>query len=320
MAVSVLLLGVSPFAAPQAAQPVGKYPERPIRLIVPAPPSGATDLMGRIVGSGLRDGLGQQVVIDNRPGGGTVIATELAARASPDGYTLFLASAAFGTTPGLLKKLPYDSIKDFAPISLFAKSPLIFVVPLSLGVSSILDLIKLAKARPGQLNYGISGLGSGGHMSTELLLSMAGIDIVQIQYKGASQALLDLVSGRIQVVCTSPAPALPFVRQGKLRPIAMTGQTRWKAMPEIPTVAESVPGYESSLWYALLAPAGTSGRIIKRLNTQVAKLAKSPIIVKQLASQAAEPIGSTPEELAKFLKTDIDRWTKLIERAKITKD
>lgn len=306
---------LAPLAAAQT------YPDKPIRLIVPYPPGGAGDIVGRMLAAKLTEGLQQQVVVDNRGGGGQLIATELAAKAPPDGHTLFLASATHGINPGLRKKLPYDSIKDFSPITLVTESPLVFVAHPSLGVGSIQELIAAAKSRPGRINYASSGPGTGGHLSVELLKWMTGIDMVHIPYKGAGPALTDLIAGQVQVMCTSPLPALPHVKSGRHRGLAMTGRARSRAAPEIPTVAESgVPGYESSLWYALLAPARTPQPIVARLHSETARILRLPDVTEQLLSQGAEPIGSNPQELAKFLAAEINRWTQVIEQAKIRAD
>lgn len=297
------------------------YPQRPVRLIIPYPPGGAGDFVGRLLGAKLTEALGQQVVNDNRPGGGQLIATQLAAQAQPDGYTLFLASATHGINPGLRKKLPYDSIRDFAPITLVASSPLIFVAHPSLNVGTIQELVAAAKARPGRINYGSSGPGTGGHLSIEMLKWMTGIDLVHVPYKGAGPALTDLLAGQIQLVCTSPLAALPHVRTGRLRGLAMTSRTRSHAAPDIPTVAESgVPGYESTLWYALLAPAGTPKAILKRLHAETTRAINLPDVTEKLRGLGADPIGSSPEELSKFLKTEIARWTEVIREAHISVD
>ena len=309
-------VGASAFDAEALAAKV--YPQRAIRFIVPYPPGGAGDIVGRMLGAKLGEALGQQVVIDNRPGGGQLIATQLAARADPDGHTLFLASATHGINPGLRKKLPYDTLKDFAPITLAASSPLIFVAHPSLGVSNIPELVALVKSRPGRISYSSSGPGTGGHLSVELLKWSSSIDMVHVPYKGAGPALIDLIAGQVQVMCTSPLPALPHVKSGRLRGLAMTGRTRSRAAPDIPTVAESgVPGYESTLWYALLAPAATPQPIIKKLHAQTVQILKSSAVTEQLLAQGAEPVGNSPEELQQFLRTEIDRWTKVIEQANI---
>ena len=297
------------------------YPNHAIRLIVPAPPGGASDIVGRMVALKLGAGLGQQIVVDNRGGGGQVIATELGARAAPDGYTLLMVSAAHGINPGLLKKLPYDSIKDFAPISLIADSPLIFAAHPALGVANIPELITLAKSRPGRINYGSSTSGTGGHLSVELLKWMTGIDLVHVPYKGAAQALTELVGGQVQLICTSPLSVLPHIRSGKLRALATTGRSRSRVAPDLPTVAESgVPGYQSSLWYAMLAPAATPQPVVNRLYAEAAKLVRLPAVIEQLLAQGADPIGSSPQELASFVRAEIDRWTNLIREADIRAD
>lgn len=294
------------------------YPQRAVRLIIPYPPGGAGDIVGRMLGAKLTEALGQQIVSDNRPGGGQVIATQLVARAPADGYTLFLASATHAINPGLIGKLPYDSVRDFAPITVVADSPLIFVAHPSLNAATIQELVATAKAKPGRINYASSGPGTGGHLSVELLKWMTGIDMVHVPYKGAAPALIDVVGGQVQVMCTSPLAALPHVKSGKLRGLAMTSRARSRAAPEIPTVAESgVPGFESSLWYALLVPAGTPVAVIKRVHAATVAIIKSPAVSEQLLAQGAEPIGSSPQEAAKFLSEEIERWTRLIKQADI---
>jgi tripartite-type tricarboxylate transporter receptor subunit TctC len=288
---------------------------------VPYPPGGAGDIIGRILAARLGEAVHQQVVADNRPGGGQVIATQLTARANPDGYTLLLASTTHAINPGLLKKLPYDSIRDFSAITLVADSPLLFLAHPALGVASIQELVAAAKSRPGRINYASSGPGTGGHLSVELLKRMTGIDLVHIPYKGAGPALVDLVSGQVQVMCTSPLPSLPHVRSGRLKGLAMTGRVRSSAAPEIPTVAESgVPGYESTLWYALLAPAATPQPVLRRLHAETVKAIKLPEVVEQISALGAQTIGSSPQEAVKFLQSEIARWTKLIEQASIRAD
>ena len=308
-------------AIASAAGAAETYPQRAIRLIVPYPPGGAGDIIGRILAARLGEAVRQQVVADNRPGGGQVIATQLAARANPDGYTLLLASTTHAINPGLLKKLPYDSIMDFSAITLVADSPLLFLAHPALDVASIQDLVAAAKSRPGRINYASSGPGTGGHLSVELLKRMTGIDLVHIPYKGAGPALVDLVSGQVQVMCTSPLPSLPHVRAGRLKGLAMTGRARSSAAPEIPTVAESgVPGYESTLWYALLAPAATPQPVMRRLHAETVKAIRLPEVVGQLSALGAQPIGNSPQEVTKFLQSEITRWTRLIEQAGIRSD
>jgi tripartite-type tricarboxylate transporter receptor subunit TctC len=310
-----LALGMSCVAAATAAD---SYPQRAVRMIIPYPPGGAGDIVGRMLGTRLTEHLGQQVVIDNRGGGGQLIATQLAAKAEPDGYTLFLASATHGINPGLRKNLPYDTLKDFVPITLVAQSPLVFVAHPSIGVTTIKELIAYAKAKPGQLTYGSSGPGTGGHLSVELLKWMTGTDMVHVPYKGAGPALTDLIGGQLQIICTSPLPAMPHVKSGRLKALAMTSRARSRSYPDIPTVAETLPGYESTLWYALLAPAGTPPAIVKRVHDETVKALKSPDMTEQLQQQGADPVGDTPAQLQQFIQSEIARWTKVIRAAHIT--
>jgi tripartite-type tricarboxylate transporter receptor subunit TctC len=317
----VALLAVSTGLFCALAVAADNYPQRSIRLIIPYPPGGAGDIVGRMLGLRLGERIGQQFVIDNRGGGGQVIATEMTAKAAPDGYTLLLASATHGVNPGLRDKLPYDSIRDFSPITLVASSPLVFVANPSLGVGNIRELVAAAKAKPGAISYGSSGPGTGGHLAVELLNWLAGIKLVHIPYKGAGPALIDLVAGQVQVVCTSPLPAMPHVRAGRLRALAMTGTTRSRAAPEIPTVAEAGYGaYQASLWYALLGPVKMPAPIVKRLHADAVAVIKSQDMTDQLMAQGAEPVGNNPQELELFMRSEIERWTKVIKQAQIRAD
>ena len=314
---SLVIAAIVTFAG--AAQSAD-YPQRAVRMIIPYPPGGAGDIVGRLLSAKLTEAFGQQVVVDNRGGGGQVIATQLAATAPPDGYTLFLASATHSINPALRKNLPYDTLKDFAPITLVAESPLVFVAHPSLGISSIKELIAAAKAKPGRISYASSGPGTGGHMSIELLKFRTQTDMVHIPYKGAGPALIDVVSGQVQLMCTSPLAAMPHVRSGKLRALAMTSLKRSASAPEVPTVAETLPGYQSTLWYALLAPAATPPAIVRKLHGDVVKIVIAPEMKQQLQSQGAEPVGNTPQELQKFIADEIAQWTRLVKQAKITAD
>ena len=304
-----------------AAVAADQYPQRAVRLIVPYPAGGAGDIVGRLLSARLGESLGQQIVIDNRGGGAQLIATEIAAKAPADGYTLLLASATHSINPGLQKKLPYDTIRDFSPITMVASSPLVFVANPSLGVSNIRELVAAAKAQPGRINYASSGPGTGGHLAVELLSWMAGIKFTHVPYKGAAPALVDVIGGQVQFMCTSPLPAMPHVKSGKLRALAMTGSTRSQSAPDIPTVAEAgYKGYETTLWYALLAPAGTPRPVISRLHDETVKVVKSPAMTEQLMAQGAEPVGNSPQQLDAYIRTEIDRWTKLISQAQIKPD
>ena len=299
---------------PAVAGAADDYPRRAIRLIVPFPPGGAGDILGRMVGPRLSERLGQPIVIDNRGGGRQVIATQSTAKAPADGYTLFLASTTHGINPGLLRKLPYDSIKDFTAISLVTESPLVFVAHPSLGISQMQTLISAAKAQPGRINYGSPGAGTGGHLSVELLKWMAKIDLVHVPYQGAGPALVDLLTGRIQVMSISPLPVLPHLTSGKLSGLATTGKTRARFAPDLPTVAEAgVPDYQANLWYVLLGPAAMPQPLVLKLNAEMSNVLKRPEVVEQLLAHGAEPTGGTPQAAVQFLRVEINRWTKMIE-------
>jgi len=288
-------------------------------MIVPFTAGGAADIIARLMGARLTESLGQSVVIDTRPGGGTVLGTEIVARANPDGYTLGLLATSLALNAGLLSKLPYDAIKDFSPITLAVDTPLIFVVPVSLPVRNMPELIALAKSKPNGVIYGSAGQGTSGHLAIELLSYRTSIKMLHVPYKGAGQALIDLLGSQIQVVCTSTLPALPHVRSGQLRGLAVTTAARSRAAPDIPTVAEaaSLPGYRASTWYALFAPARTPASIITTMHRAATQALKSPVVVEQLAAQGGDPIGNTPDELRQFMQNEIDVWTKVIKQAGI---
>ena len=315
LSTTVVLCG----AVHSAVHAAETYPARSIRLIVPFSAGGAADIIARLLGTGMGRDLNTQIVIDTRPGAGTVLGTEIAARANPDGYTLVLVATAHATNPGLVGKLPYDSINDFAPITLAVDTPLIFVVPSALPVGTLRELIELAKSRPQRVNYGSSGQGTSGHLAVELLSLKTGIRMTHVPYKGASQALIDLLGAQIQVLCTSTLPALPHVRSGQLRGLAVTTALRSRATPDIPTVAEAaaLPGFRASSWYALLAPARTAPAIISTLHRVATQTLRSAAVTEQLLAQGAEPIANTPDELRQFLKNEIDTWTNVIRQANV---
>jgi tripartite-type tricarboxylate transporter receptor subunit TctC len=298
------------------------YPTKPVRLIVPYPPGGATDIVARSIGAKLSAAFDQQFVVDNRPGGGQKIGTALAAKAPADGHTLLLVSVTHSINPSLDPKLPYDSVRDFTPITLVALSPNVVVVHPSLPVKTVKELIALAKARPGQLNMATSGNGSGGHLAGALFQSMADISMTTVPYKGGAPAYVDLIGGQVQVMFTSPNPTLSYARAGKLRAIAMTGAKRSPAAPELPTVAEAAgfPGYEASLWYGIVAPAKTPGPIVESLNREIVKGAQAPDIRESFSRFAVEVIANTPEEFASHLKNEIEKWSKVIKEANIRAD
>ncbi len=302
-----------------SAAPAQTYPIRPIRWVVTYPPGGPTDVVARAVGAKLTEAWGQQIVIDNRAGAGGVIGTDIAAKAVPDGYTLlFGTSAGLTINPALNSKLPYDAVKDFAPVSLLVLNPQILVVHPAVPASSVKELVALAKARPGQLNYASVGLGSPNHMGMELLKALTGIDIVHVPYKGTGPAITDLLGGQVQLMFNSMPSVLPLVASGKLKALAVGSAQRSPAVPDIPTVAEAgVPGFENVTWYGMFAPAKTPHDIIVKLNKQVVQILASPEMAQRLASQGAEPRSSTPEELTKFMRVESERWKKVIKTAGI---
>jgi tripartite-type tricarboxylate transporter receptor subunit TctC len=304
------------FAQSTAAQ---NYPGKPIRLIVPYPPGGATDIISRAIGTKLTAALGQQCIVDNRPGGGQKIGTAAAAKAPADGYTLLLVSVTHSINPGLDPKLPYDSVRDFAPVTLVASSPNVVVLHPSVPAKSVKELIALAKAQPGKLNMATSGNGSGGHLAGALFQSLAGIRMTTVAYKGGAPAYIDLMGGQVEVMFTSPNPTLSYARAGKLRAIAMTGAKRSAAAPDLPTVAEAsgLRGYEASLWYGIMAPAGTPREIVQLLHGEITKGVQARDVREPLAGYAVDVIASTPDEFAAHLRSEMDKWAKVIREANI---
>jgi tripartite-type tricarboxylate transporter receptor subunit TctC len=295
-----------------------QYPTRPIRYIVPQAPGGSSDTLARAITQRVGDGLGQTIVVDNRPGATGVIGAEVVVRANPDGYTLLQAATSHATNPAMHAKLPYDSVRDFAPVSLLSQQPNIWIVTPSLPVKMMKELIAYVKARPGQLNFGSSGTGGSQHLAGELLKSMAGIDMTHIPYKGSPPALIDLLAGRIPIMSSTMPPVLPHLRTGKVRALAVTSARRSPALPDIPTVAEAaVPGYEAIPWQGLLAPAGTPKPVIARIQAELARVLKQPDIAARLAEQGYETVASTPEWFADYIRTEIAKWSKVIKAAGI---
>ena len=294
------------------------YPSRPIRMIVAYPPGGGTDQVGRVLADQLTVTLGQNVVVDNRGGATGNIGTELAARAVPDGYTLLMGNVApNAVNVSLFKKLGFDPVKDFAPVSLVAVTPNILVAHPSMPVKTIKELIAYAKAKPGTLNFPSAGVGSSSHLAGEMLKSLAGISMVHIPFKGGGPALVAVIAGEVQIMFATMPAAMPHVKSGKVKPVAVTTAKRSQAMPELPTIAESgVKGYEASTWYGLLAPARTPPAIVTRLHADTVKILAGPTR-QRLEAQGFEPEGGTPTEFAAYIKTEIVKWAKVIKDAGI---
>jgi tripartite-type tricarboxylate transporter receptor subunit TctC len=293
------------------------YPSRPIRIIVPSTAGGSVDTLARTVGSNLSQRWGQQVVVDNRSGAGGVIGGEITAKAPPDGYTLIMATiAAMATNVSLAKKLPYDPVRDFAPITLVASQQIVLLVNPNVAARTAQELIQLAKAKPGQLTFASAGNGSGGHLSGELLKILAGIDLTHVPYKGISPAIVDVISGQVTMTFASIISGTPHVKTGRLRALAVTGARRSPALPELPTMMEAgVRGYESSTWYGLLAPKATSRAIVTKLNREVVAIINLPEVKANLLAEGAEPVGNTPEQFGEFIKAEIAKWGKVIRTA-----
>jgi tripartite-type tricarboxylate transporter receptor subunit TctC len=309
--VVLLAAAAAPHAAAQA------YPTKAVRVIIAFPPGGSLDVVGRIVFDQMTPLMGQNIVIDYRPGASGNIGTELAARAAPDGYTLTINTLPFVVNPSMYRKLPFDVVKDFAPISLIGAAPFVLVVHPSLPVKSVKELIALAKAHPGKLNYSSAGIGTNLHVSVELLKNLTKTNIAHIPYKGGGPALTSTLSGETQLSVLSIPAALPHIQTNRFRVIATTGPKRSPALPDVPTIGETVPGYEFTSWWGLLAPAGTPPAIINQLREYVVKATRTPQVSKRFADEGIETIASTPEEFAAVIKEEIARWARVVKENNI---
>jgi len=310
MSTLVLLFTVIP-AAPAWAQ---GYPVKPIRLVVPYPAGGGTDIVARPLAQLAGASMGQQMVIENRGGAGGNIGMEAIARAPADGYTLIVAiTAQLAVNPSLYPKLSYDLIRDYAPISLLGMAPYLLVTHPALPAKSVKELVALARARPGELRYGSAGNGSGSHLAGEMLNSLANVKSLHIPYKGGAPAMTDLIAGQLQLSYLTYASTSGFIRSGRLRALGVTTAKRSPALPDLPAIAEAVPGYDSAVWYGVLAPAGTPADIIARLNREFVAALKNNELRQRLMQEAFEPIGSTPEHLGDYMKSEIARWAKLVK-------
>ena len=312
------LLGGVSFAALASRIPAAVaqgYPSRPIRYVVPfAAGAGVLDIMARIVSQHLGTSLGQQVVVDNRPGAGGNVGAEIAAKAAPDGYTMLMGNTALVVSPYLFAKLPFDPLTDFVPVTQVNSAPLLLVVHPSLPVRSVAELVAYAKARPGKLNYGSGGIGTTPFLATELFKSMAGIDVVHVPYKGGAPALADLVAGQLSFMIENVPGTLPFVKDGKLRALAITSRQRLALVPEVPTMIEAgVPGYEMIGWNGIFLPKGTPAEIVTRLNADLVKVLGTAEMKEQLARLGAEPVGGTPQQFGAFVQAESRRWGKIIK-------
>ncbi|MCC7485187.1 MAG: tripartite tricarboxylate transporter substrate binding protein [Burkholderiales bacterium] len=320
IALGVVAVTVSAILFPGAAA-AQTYPSRPIRLIAPSSTGGGIDALARIMAQASGT-LGQQIVVENRGGANGMIGTELAAKAPPDGYTLLLGfTGAIAVNVSLYGKVPYDPVRDLAPITQITSSPVLVVAHPSLPVRSIPELIKLDKARPGQLTYGTGGTGTGSHLTMELFNLAAGTRLLHVPYKGIGPALTDVLGGHISLMVSAPLSSAPHVQSGKLRGLAVTGRSRLAALPNVPTMIESgLPGFESTAWFGLLAPAGTPPAIVARLHKEFVALLQRPDVREQISRTGADPVGNTPEEFAAYIKSEIVKWGKVVKAAGIKAD
>jgi len=310
---SVLLPSISSVHAADA----DTYPARAVRLIIPFPPGGSNDVVGRVLATQLGERLGKPVVVDNRSGAGGVIGTEIAAKSEPDGYTLLFVSSAFAASASLYK-LSYDPIKSFTPVAAIAAGPNVLVVNNSLPVNSVKELIAFAKARPGELNIASAGVGSFQHLGSELFISMADIKIVIVQYKGGGPAMMDTIAGNAQVMLGSLVQTLPQIRGGKLRALGVGGLKRSQTIPEVPTIAEAgVPGYEAINWWGIVAPAGTPRPIVTRLHREITAIQQSPEMQKRFQAEAVEAVQMDTAEFGRYIEAEITKWGKLVKQAGI---
>ena len=296
-----------------------QYPAKPVRIIVPSPPAGGTDIVGRVLADHFSRTLGQQFFVENKPGAGNLIGIEAAARAAADGYTLLMTASTLVLNSVLYKKVPYDPIKDFVPITIAATAPNILIVNANVPAKTTAELIALAKQKPGALSYGTPGIGTSPHLCMELLKYMAGVDITHVPYRGTAAAVTDVISGQIQLAFATALTAKPQVDAGRVRALAVSGPRRVDALPNVPPVAEAVPGYEAMQWYGLLAPAGVSNAIVDKLNAEALVALRSKEMKDRLAADGAEPLGSSPAEFGAFIRRELDKWNQVAEAAKIEK-
>jgi tripartite-type tricarboxylate transporter receptor subunit TctC len=285
---------------------------------VPSPPAGGTDILGRVLADHFTKAFGQQFFVENKPGAGNIIGIEAAARAAPDGYTLLMSASPLALNSVLYKQVPYDPVRDFAPITLAATAPNILIVHPGVPAKSLAEFIALAKQKPGALSYGTPGIGTSPHLCMELLKTLAGIDVQHVPYRGTAAAMTDVISGQIAVAFSTALAAKPQVDAGRVRALAVSGPRRVEALPNVPSVAEAgVAGYEAMQWYGLLAPAGVSNSVVEKLNAEALVALRSPELKQRLAADGAEPLGSTPAEFAAFIRRELDKWGRVVEAAHI---
>ena len=309
-----LALAVGPLVGHAAS-----YPAKPVRLIVPFPPGGSNDIVGRIVGAELTKKLGQQVVIDNRAGAGGIIGSDIAARSTPDGYTLLIISVAYAYNPSIFKsRLKFDPAKSFTPVSILGTGPNALTVNPKVPARTVKELVAMAKAKPGTLNYASAGIGSFQHLGTEMFRLMAGIEIVNVPFKGGGPAMADVIAGNTQMCMGSLLQLIPHIQSGRLKPLGVGARTRSSALPDVPTISEAgVPGYEASNWWGIMAPTGTPPAVIKRLHTEISAILATPAMQKKFESQGATTLHMSPAEFGQFVRAETAKWSKVVKEAGI---
>jgi tripartite-type tricarboxylate transporter receptor subunit TctC len=313
------VFGVLALAAVSTATLAQGYPNKPIRFIVPYPPGGASDVLARALANKMSESMGQSIVVENRAGAGGNIGADFVAKAAPDGYTLLMGNIGPNAiSPALYPRLPYDPIKDFTPISLVSSVPIVLVAHPSFPASNMKEVIALAKSKPGQFNYASAGNGSSNHLAMELLKSLAGVNFAHVAYKGGSPAMADLIAGHIQIAFDTLPVALPHVKAGKVKAIALAGTKGSSVLPELPTIADSgVAGYEASSWGGLMAPGGTPRDVVDKLNLEVNRALGQPDVRESLAKLGIEPVGTTPEQFATYIEAEIKKWKRVVSEAGI---
>ena len=311
-----MIAGALSAVAPSVAQTTGVYPNQSIRMVVPYPPGGPTDITARVVAAEMSKTLGQSVVIDNRPGASGMIGSEMVTKAASDGYTLLANASIHVINPSVYPDMRFDAIKDFAPITQLAQVPLVLVVPANSPIKSVKDLVEYAKANPGKVNFGSAGSASAQHLAGESFKIAAGIQMQHIPYKGSAPALTDLAGGQLQLMFDSMPSATPMINSGKLRAIAVTTATRAKARPDLPTIAESgFPGFDISTWYAYWAPKGTPADIVEKLSAAAAQALKNPEVIAKYEAMGAEPVGSTPKQFAAYVESEAKKWNDIVKKS-----
>jgi tripartite-type tricarboxylate transporter receptor subunit TctC len=314
---TAVLIALAMSAAQSCPALAQTFPSKSIRIVVPFTPGGPNDILARLIGQRYTLAWGQQTIVDNRPGGGTVIGSDLVAKSAADGYTLLMVSTSHAANPSLMPKLPFDTLKDFTSVGQAVSSPNVLVVHPSIPVRTTRDLIAIAKARPGQITFASGGSGAATHLAGELLKIMSGVDMTHVPYKGAGPATIDLISGQVTWMFGTILPTLPHVRAGKLRALAVSGKQRAAVLPEVPTVAEHVPGFEASSWYGVFAPAGTSMEIIMKLNQEMARALTPPDVRQRLAAEGTEVVAGNPDDFTTLFRTEVAKWARVIKQSGI---